>query len=224
MTVRSEFGALIFDFDGVLIESEAVGNRHIADYLTSIGHPTSAADSFANFMGLSGSAFLGAIERWIGRPLPDDFYVARKAEDDRIMRAGVDAVEGAVCFILDLPADLPKAIASSSSTAWITRHLDHIGLRDIFGDRIFSGKEHVARGKPAPDIYLHTAAALGVPIHACAILEDSPVGATGAVASGAHVIGFVGASHCGPDHADKLRALGVRDIAASFDEVAALLA
>ena len=215
--------ALIFDFDGVLIESEAVGNRQIADYLTSIGHPTSAADSFANFMGLSGQAFLAAIERWIGRPLPDDFHVARKAEDDRIMREGIDAVEGAVRFVLDLPGDLPKAIASSSSTAWITRHLDHIGLRDVFGDRIFSGKEHVARGKPAPDIYLHAAAALGVPIERCTILEDSPVGATGAVASGAHVIGFVGGTHCGPDHAAKLRTLGVTDIAATFDEVAALL-
>ncbi len=215
--------ALIFDFDGVLIESEAVGNRHIADYLTSIGHPTSAADSFANFMGLSGQAFLAAIERWIGRPLPDDFHVARKAEDDRIMREGVEAVEGAVRFVFDLPTDLPKAIASSSSTTWITRHLDHIGLRDVFGDRIFSGKEHVTRGKPAPDIYLHAAAALGVPIERCAILEDSPVGATGAVASGAHVIGFVGASHCGADHGEKLRAIGVHDIATSFDEVTALL-
>ncbi len=218
-----KFDALIFDFDGVLIESEAVGNRQIADYLTIIGHPTSAADSFANFMGLSGSAFLGAIERWIGRSLPDDFHVARKAEDDRIMREGIDAVEGAVRFVVDLPGDLPTAIASSSSTAWITRHLDHIGLRDVFGDRIFSGKEHVARGKPAPDIYLHAAAALGVPIERCAILEDSPVGATGAVASGAHVIGFVGGSHCGSDHADKLRALGVRDIAATFHDVAGLL-
>ena len=218
-----KFDALIFDFDGVLIESEAVGNRQIADYLTSIGHPTSAADSFANFMGLSGSAFLAAIERWIGRPLPEGFHVARKAEDDRIMREGIDAVAGAVRFVFDLPTDLPKAIASSSSTAWITRHLDHIGLRDMFGDRIFSGKEHVTRGKPAPDIYLHAATALGVPIARCAILEDSPVGATGAVASGAHVIGFVGGSHCGPDHADKLRALGVRDIAATFHEVAGLL-
>ena len=219
-----KFDALIFDFDGVLIESEAVGNRQIAAYLTGIGHPTTAADSFANFMGLSGAAFIGAIERWIGRALPDDFHTMRGAEDERVLREGIDAVEGAVRFVLDLPAGLPKAIASSSSTAWIARHLDHIGLRGAFGDRIFSGKEHVARGKPAPDIYLHAAAALGIPIAGCAILEDSPVGATGAVASGAHVIGFVGGSHCGGDHADKLRAIGVHDIAATFDEVAALIA
>ena len=60
----SRFAALLFDFDGVLIESEAVGNRQIADYLTGIGRPTTPADSFANFMGLSGTAFLDAVERW----------------------------------------------------------------------------------------------------------------------------------------------------------------
>lgn len=218
-----KYAGLIFDFDGVLIESEAVGNRQIAAYLTGIGHPTSAADSFATFMGLSGTAFLAAVEQWIGRPLPDDFHTMRQAEDERVLREGIDAVAGAPGFVLGLPDDVPKAIASSSSTAWITRHLDHIGLHAAFGDRIFSGKEHVGRGKPAPDIYLHAAAALGVPIERCAILEDSPVGATGAVASGAHVIGFVGATHCAPDHAEKLRAIGVHDIARDFAEVAALL-
>ena len=64
---------IIFDFDGVLIESEAIGNRHIAEYLTSIGHPTTPADSFAKFMGLSGQSFIDAIEAWIGPPLADGF-------------------------------------------------------------------------------------------------------------------------------------------------------
>ena len=109
--------ALLFDFDGVLIESEAVGNRQIAAYLTSIGHPTTPEDSFANFMGLSGASFIGAIENWIGLSLPEDFHAARSIEDQRAMRDGVDAVEGAVKFVLSLPADLPKAIASSSTTA-----------------------------------------------------------------------------------------------------------
>ena len=219
-----KFDGIIFDFDGVLIESEAVGNRQIAAYLTSIGHPTTPEDSFANFMGLSGASFIGAIENWIGRSLPEDFHAARSIEDQRAMRDGVDAVEGAVKFVLSLPADLPKAIASSSTTAWIARHLEHIGLREVFGDRIFSGKEHVTRGKPAPDIYLHAATALGIDIARAVIVEDSPVGATGAVASGAHVIGFVGATHCGPDHAAKLRSIGVHDVAETFDDIAALIA
>lgn len=219
----SRFGAIIFDFDGVLIESESIGNRQIARYLTGIGHPTSEADSFANFMGLSGTAFTSAIEHWIGRPLPADFAAARRAEDERVLREGIDAVAGAVAFVRGLPPDLPKAVASSSSTDWIVRHLGHIGLAGVFGDHLYSGREHVARGKPAPDVYLYAAACLGVAIDHCAILEDSPVGATGAVASGAHVIGFVGGTHCGPDHADRLRAIGVQDIAEDFDAVARLL-
>ena len=82
MTVR----ALLFDFDGVLIESEAAGNRQIADWLSANGHPTTAADSMANFMGLSGTDFLAAIGRWIGGPIPESFHAARRAEDERVMR------------------------------------------------------------------------------------------------------------------------------------------
>ena len=219
-----KFDAIIFDFDGVLLESEYAGNRQIAEYLTSIGHPTTPEDSMANFMGLAGADFLGAIEKWIGRAIPESFHQARAIEDRRALEEGLPAVAGAIRFIDGLPADLPRAIASSSTTEWITRHLDHLGVRDAFGDKIFSGREHVERGKPEPDIYLHAARALGVDIRRCVILEDSPVGVTGAVASGAHVIGLCAGSHCAPDHADRLRALGVQAIAHDFDEVARLIA
>ncbi len=219
-----KFDALIFDFDGVLLESEYVGNAQIAEFLTAHGHPTSVADSMANFMGLSGRDFLAEIETWIGGPLPEDFHAARKAEDERVMEQGIEAVAGAVAFIESLPADLPRAIASSSSTRWIARHLDHLRLRAAFGDHIYSGREHVARGKPAPDIYLHAAAALGVPIERVAIIEDSPVGVTGALASGAAVIGLAAGRHCMDGHAERLRALGVTRIAHDFEEVAAFLA
>lgn len=224
MSIPVRFDALIFDFDGVLLESEYEGNRQIADYLTGIGHPTSPEESMANFMGLAGDEFVDAIERWIGRTLPDDFHPVREAENARALAEGVAAVAGAIAFVRALPPSLPRAIASSSRVHWIATHLDHLGLRDAFGDMIFSGREHVARGKPAPDIYLHAAAALGVDIAHCAILEDSPVGATGAVASGAHVIGICAGSHCGRDHDRRLRAIGVHDIAHDFHEVAALLA
>ena len=139
------------------------------------------------------------------------------------MADGIEAVAGAVAFVRSLPADLPRAIVSSSSTEWIRRHLDHIGLADAFGDHIYSGREHVANGKPAPDIYLHGAAALGVPIADCAIIEDSPVGATGAVASGGYVVGLTAGRHCGAGHADRLAAIGVDAVAADFDAVMRLL-
>ena len=178
----------------------------------------------AQFMGLSGRDFLAAIERWIGGTIPHGFHAAREAEDARVLDEGLEAVAGAVAFVESLPAELPVAIASSSSTHWIRTHLGHLGLGHRFGDRIFSGREHVARGKPAPDLYLHAAAALCVPIERVAIVEDSPVGVIGAVASGAYVIGLVAGSHCLPGHAEKLTAHGAHAIAHSFDEVAALLA
>jgi HAD superfamily hydrolase (TIGR01509 family) len=215
---------LILDFDGVLLESEYAGNRQIAEYLTGIGHPTTTAESMANFMGLSGGDFLAAIERWIGRPLPSGFHEARAAEDRQVLEKGLEAVAGAISFVEALPPDLPRAIASSSTTRWIERHLEHLGLHHHFAGRIFSGHEHVRRGKPAPDIYLHAAAAIGVAIEDVAIIEDSPVGVSGALASGARVIGLCAGRHCLAGHADRLRELGVTEIATSFDEVADMLA
>lgn len=217
------FAGLLFDFDGVLIESEYAGNRQIAEWLTEAGHPTTPADSMANFMGLAGPDFRAAIERWIGGPLPDSFHAAREAEDARAMAAGIDAVAGAVAFVRSLPADLPRAVVSSSPTRWIRRHLDHIGLADAFGEHIYSGREHVAKGKPAPDLYWHGAAEIRVPIADCAIIEDSPVGATGAVASGGYVIGLCAGKHCGVGHDARLKALGVQAVAADFTEVARLV-
>ena len=214
---------LIFDFDGVLIESEFAGNRHLAEWLTQAGHPTTTEQAMARFMGLAGADFLAAIERWIGGPIPPDFHAERAREDARVFAEGIDPVAGAIAFVRALPADLPRAIASSSSTAWIRRHLAHNDLLGAFDPHLYSGREHVARGKPAPDLYLHAARAIGVPIERCAIIEDSPVGATGAVASGAHVIGLTAATHCGDGHAERLRAIGVDAVAGDFGEVARLL-
>ncbi|NIJ07389.1 HAD superfamily hydrolase (TIGR01509 family) [Sphingomonas vulcanisoli] len=224
ITVADRFAAILFDFDGVLIESEYAGNLQIAETLTRLGHPTTPQQSMTHFMGLAANEFLAAVEHWIGRPIPNAFYDDREAENRRALSEGIDAVAGAIAFVDSLPANLPIAITSSSTTDWIRAHLAHIGLLDRFEGRIYSGREHVTRGKPAPDLYLHAAAQLGVPIARCLIIEDSPVGATGAVASGATVVGFCAGTHCPIDHADVLRAKGVQRIAADFGEVAAVLA
>lgn len=215
---------LIFDFDGVLLESEYEGNVQLAELLTELGHPTSIDHALRYFTGLSGSDFLAAIERHIGEPSPPRFHDLREAENERVLRDGLAAVVGAVDFVRSLPSELPKAVASSSTTHWIRTHLAHLGLERSFGDHIYSGHEHVDRGKPAPDIYLHAAARLQVPIHQCVIIEDSEVGATGALASGARVIGLVAGRHCSDGHEQRLRNLGVREIASGFNQVRQLLA
>jgi HAD superfamily hydrolase (TIGR01509 family) len=218
-----EFKALIFDFDGVLLESEFEGNRHLAELLTELGHPTSVEDSLTHFIGLSGEDFIAAVEAKIGCRLPDEFHRRRAEEDERVLREGLAAVAGGEEFVRSLPANLPKAVASSSSLHWIRTHLEHLGLEAAFGDHLYSAREHVTRGKPAPDIYLHAAGQLGVDIKDCAIIEDSEVGARGALASGATVIGLVAGSHCLVGHDERLKMLGVRHVAHSFDEARALL-
>ena len=217
------FQAIIFDFDGVLLESEFEGNRHLADLLTELGHPTTLEDALTHYIGLSGPDFLAAVERRIGAPIPEAFHSRRRAEGQRVLEAGISAVAGATAFVRSLPPQLPKAVASSSSTQWVRTHLGHLGIAEEFAGYVFSGSEHVARGKPAPDLYLHAAQQLGVPIGECVIIEDSPVGAKGALASGATVIGLAAASHCLSGHDERLRALGVRHIAYSFDDVRQLL-
>ena len=217
------FDAIIFDFDGVLLESEFQGNKDLAALLTDLGHETRVEEAFKHYSVLSGLQFIDAIEKRIGVSLPPQFYARRKEQSVRALQEGIEAVVGAVEFVRSLPPDLPKAVASSSSTHWISTHLEHLGLSDAFGKHVYSGPEHVERGKPAPDIYLFAARALGVDIGRTVILEDSEVGATGALASGASVIGIAAGRHCFDNHAQMLRDLGVRQVAHSFEEVARLL-
>lgn len=220
----SRFEAIIFDFDGVLLESEFEGNVQLAELLTELGHRHTPRDAIRHYTGLSGENFIAAVEARIGEPLPPEFHSRMKEKSVRALREGIEAVAGAIEFVRSLPAELPKAVASSSSTKWIRGHLEHLGLSGAFGEHVYSGREHVARGKPEPDIYLHAAAQLGVEIGRSVILEDSEVGAKGALASGATVIGLAAGRHCFDGHDEMLRAVGIEHVAHGFDEVAELLA
>lgn len=217
------FDAIIFDFDGVLLESEFDGNSKLAELLTDLGHRTSVEEALKYYVGLSGRDFIDAIERRIGTTLSPEFHERRRAQDVRALKEGVKAVVGAVDFVRSLPPDLPRAVASSSTTHWIRAHLGHLGLAEAFGDHVYSGREHVERGKPSPDIYLYAAAQLGADIGRCVIIEDSEVGVTGALASGATVIGLAAGAHCLDGHDGLLRSRGVEHVAAGFGEVKELL-
>jgi HAD superfamily hydrolase (TIGR01509 family) len=215
--------AIIFDFDGVLLESEFEGSVELARLLTDIGHRHTVEEAMKHYVGLAGPQFIEAVERRIGATLPPEFYERRKEQSVRALEEGVKAVVGAVDFVRSLPPGLPKAVASSSTTRWLRGHLAHLGLTDAFGPHVYSGREHVERGKPAPDLYLFAAEQLGVDIRRAAIIEDSEVGATGALASGAMVIGLAAGQHCFDDHEEMFRRLGVEHVAHSFDDVRRLL-
>lgn len=216
--------AIIFDFDGVLLESEFEGNRRLAELLTEFGHCHSVEDTLGLYVGLSGRDFIAAIETRIGTTLSAEFHERLKDMSRQALKDGVAAVAGAVEFVRSLPEDFPKAVASSSSTRWVRGHLDHLGLAEAFGEHVYSGREHVTRGKPAPDLYLHAARQLGAQIEKCVVIEDSSVGAVGALASGARVIGLAAGRHCLGGHGDMLRSLGVAEIAYNFDDVRRLIA
>lgn len=213
--------AILFDFDGVLIDSEWAGNSFIADFLTQAGHPTRPEEAIDQFMGLAGEPFEAAIERWTGSKLPDGLREARMRRGLQYLRDGIAEVAGATAFIQSLPEAFPIAITSSASTQWISGHLGHLGLRERFGDHVYSGREHVERTKPAPDLYLYAAYRLGVDIADSLIVEDSPVGIQGAVASGAQVVGLLAGSHVRDGHGERLLAAGAHCYVTSFDQLAA---
>ena len=217
------FDAIIFDFDGVLLESELELNRLTAELLTNLGAPTTLEEALQFFTGLTGPDLMKVIENRLGGPVPTSFNEEMRRASARALDGGLEPLIGAVDFVRALPPALPRAVASSSSTRWIRTHLDHLGLRDSFEPHIYSGKEHVTRGKPEPDLYLHAAQELGIDIVRAVVLEDSRVGATGALASGATVIGLAAGRHCLDGHGEMLRDVGVEHVAHSFDEVRHLL-
>jgi beta-phosphoglucomutase-like phosphatase (HAD superfamily) len=214
---------ILFDFDGVLLESELELNRLTAELLTDFGHATTLEEALEHYTGLTGPDVVRVMEARIGGPVPPEFHEAMREAGRRALAEGIEPVSGAIEFVRGLPPDLPKAVASSSSTRWVRTHLAHLGLAGAFEPHIYSGKEHVSRGKPAPDLYLHAAGHIGVPIEHCVIIEDSKVGATAGLASGARVIGLAAGSHCLDGHGDMLRSVGVAEIAHSFEELRALL-
>ncbi|HEX8449167.1 MAG TPA: HAD family phosphatase [Allosphingosinicella sp.] len=207
----------MFDFDGVIVDSEILSNRLLAEALTELGHPTTLEQAVERYIGLNWRDMSVVIEAEIGRPLPPDFR-ARVKESFELRLEEVTAVAGIGAFLDALPR-LPKAVASSSPTEWLRLSLERFGLADHFGDRLFSAAEHVERGKPHPDIYLHAARALGVRPERVLVLEDTPTGVKSARAAGMTVIGLCAGLHCGPGYGERLIEAGASRVADSYEEV-----
>lgn len=214
--------AIIFDFDGVIIDSESVANAALAEALTAAGYATSIDDSLSHYMGHRWDDTRLRIEARWNCVLPESFREDYRAVFQARVGEGLPEVGGVAEFLDRLP-DRPRAIASSSSTQWLASNLDRLGLRHHFGDRLFSGAEHVERGKPHPDVYLHAAAEIGVEAKGCWVVEDTATGATAALAAGMRVIGLCAGSHCRADHGDRLQAAGVHHIAHDYAKVARLI-
>ncbi|MFD0557169.1 HAD superfamily hydrolase (TIGR01509 family) [Stackebrandtia endophytica] len=180
---------IIFDNDGVLVDSERLSNRIFAALLTEAGLPTSFDDAVDRYMGRRSSDCVVDIEAQLGRSLPADFLHRYEHECASVISTELTTVDG-VTDLLDALDDnkIPYCIASSGTPDEIALRLRTTGLTDRFGDRVYSGSM-VARGKPAPDLFEYAAERMGFSPESAVVIEDSPAGVTGAKAAGAHVIG-----------------------------------
>lgn len=214
--------AIIFDFDGVIADTEIVSAEVYSAALTGLGLPTNIEEAIEHYIGLNRMDCLAVIAKLWGDRVPADIAEQLEAATTSHFAVPMQPVPGVVEF-LALTDHLPRAIASSSSTAWIRGHLDQFGEGGRFGAHIYSGREHVTRGKPFPDLYLHAAAALGIDAAQILVIEDSPVGARAGLAAGARVFGLAAGSHARPSITEALKAEGVERVFTSYAEMAEAL-
>ena len=210
-------GLLIFDFDGVLVDSEVIANRVLAEVLTEMGYPVAPAECVVRFTGMNGRRIRAVVEGETGRPLPEAFEATMSGRARALFETDLAPIAGAAPLLQAL--DGARCIASNSGHAWIRRALHTTGLARYFDESVLFSAADVAVGKPAPDLFLHAARTMGAATGDCVVIEDSPLGVTGGVAAGMTVLGFTGASHVGDGHEARLRDAGA---VAVFDALSQL--
>lgn len=206
------FELVIFDCDGVLVDSEPIANRVLSERLAEVGLHMDVDEVMRRFVGRTREGCLELASELLGRTLPAGFAAAWDAALFRAFEVELKPVAGVVEVIRALP--VPICVASNSSRERMAVSLRAAGLLPFFDGRMFSAAE-VARPKPAPDLFLHAAAAMGAPPGRCAVIEDTPTGVRAGVAAAMAVYGYAGGGH---SSADALMAAG----ATVFREMRAL--
>ena len=207
------FDLIIFDCDGVLVDSEVISCRAHADVLSRHGYPITQQQVFDRFLGRSTRQANSEVEAELGRALPDDFHVQLQDELFRSFEADLEAVPH-IHSALDTITQT-VCVASSGSHPRMRVTLGRACLYDRFAPNIFSASQ-VIHGKPAPDLFLFAAGQMNVPPERCLVIEDSVPGVTGGRAAGMTVLGFHGGSHCRPGYGEDLRVAGAT---ATFDDM-----
>jgi HAD superfamily hydrolase (TIGR01509 family) len=207
---------IIYDFDGVIADSEVLANSVLAQFVTELGVPTTLEDCYKLYMGKRFNELMAAVETSLGRPLPEGLSAAFQARTLERFRGELRLVAGAQQH-LDAFAHLPRCIASSSSPDRLAVCLDVLELHNDFAGKVFSASA-VSRGKPHPDIFLHAAERMRCEPADCIVIEDSASGVTAGIAAGMTVIGLMAASHMRPEHRQSLISAGAHFIAATFEE------
>jgi HAD superfamily hydrolase (TIGR01509 family) len=212
---------IIFDFDGVVADSEVLANTELAAMLTEHGLPTTLHDSYDRYMGKRWADSEAAIVAQLGKPLPPEFRPTLQARTRARFANALMPVTGVVDFIAAFKHHA-HAVASSSSPEYLASSLQRFELAEHFGANVFSATM-VARGKPDPDIFFLAASQLKAHPDQCLVFEDSPTGVRAGRAAGMTTIGLLAGSHIRPGHGEQLRAAGANHVVNSYAEAKALL-
>ena len=209
---------VLFDCDGVLVDSERITVAVEARVLTSLGWPITPDEVVRRWMGRTGSAQVAEVAERLGPDAAERYDAESTAEVHRAFTTGLTEVDGISTLVDHLEeARVPICVASSGTHARMAATLGITGLRDRFDGRIFSASE-VGRGKPAPDLFLHAASRMGARPAGCVVIEDSPFGVRAGVSAGMRVLGYGG----GLVAADVLAEAGA-EVFGHMSEVPALL-
>ncbi len=211
---------IIFDNDGVLVDSEIIAAEVESALLTEAGYPISAEEMGERFAGMIWRNILLAVEQEAAIPLSASLIdKSEKLLDERLAR-DVEIIPGVRQALARITQ--PRCICSNSTTSRLNAMLTHVGLKPYFEGHIYSARDlGEDRVKPRPDIFLHAAKEMNVAPSRCLVIEDSVHGVRGAVAAGMRVIGFTGASHTYPSHADRLTDAGAETVISRMHQLPA---
>ncbi|MBN9027311.1 MAG: HAD family hydrolase [Rhizobiales bacterium] len=211
---------VIFDCDGVLVDSEILAAQVISETLGAIGLPMSVEDVVAGLVGLDAGATRRKLEAMHGTALLPEFEAMVAERLETAFQSQLKPVAGIAELLRGLGQ--PYCVASNSGHERLRCTFAATGLAPLVEGRVFSADD-VARGKPAPDLFLHAAKCMGgIPPERCLVVEDSVTGVTAGVAAGMRVVGFCGGGHILPGHDQRLLSLGADLVLTEHHELAAL--
>ncbi|HSV59306.1 MAG TPA: HAD family phosphatase [Variovorax sp.] len=224
MTAAFPFDAVLFDCDGVLVDSEPITNGVLRDMLEELGWVMSLEDCMRTFVGKAVKDEAAQIEARTGFAITPEWLRGFQARRNDALDRDLLEIPGAPSAVRALHAQLDGRIACASGAdrRKVELQLQKIGILDAFVGRVFSGHE-TPRSKPAPDVYLAAAAALDVDPRCCAVVEDTVTGAMAGLAAGATVFGY-SPGGLGHSSADALRAIGVAQVFVDMGDLPLVLA
>jgi HAD superfamily hydrolase (TIGR01509 family) len=185
---------VIFDCDGVLVDSEIIASRYEAEVLTSIGYPITTDECIRRFTGLNAATVRQIIFEEAGIEISLDFFAQRQSGLLELLEAELLPLNRAVLNALD-ERKVSRCVASSSSRTRVIRSLELTKQYTHFNNQSIFTSQQVSKGKPAPDLFLFAAQQMGFSPENCIVVEDSPAGIQAAISAGMNVVGFLGGSH-----------------------------